>query len=116
MKLSKIQRLLDAQCLSGQAHLETEVLYGFGSDLMSDVLYYAKEDTVLLTGLVNRQVLNTAEMANMHSIILVRNKMPGPDFVELAKEMDILVLTTRFILFEACGILHQKGLKGAQRR
>ncbi len=116
MKLSEIQRLLEAECLSGHEYLETEVLYGFGSDLMSDVLYYAKEDTVLLTGLVNKQILNTAEMANMHSIILVRNKVPGPEFVELAQEMNILLLTTRFILFESCGILHEKGLKGAQRR
>lgn len=116
MKLSEIQKLLDAVCLSGQEHLESEVFYGFGSDLMSDVLYYAKEDTVLLTGLVNKQVLNTAEMANMHSIIFVRNKMPSPEFIELAREMEIIIMSTKHILFESCGILYGKGLKGAQRR
>lgn len=116
MKLFEIQELLDAVCLSGQGHLEKEVVYGFGSDLMSDVLYYAKEDTVLLTGLVNKQVLNTAEMANMHSIIFVRNKMPPPALIELASEMEILLMSTRLILFEACGILYKEGLKGAQRR
>lgn len=116
MKLCEIQKLLDAVCLSGQDRLEEEVFCGFGSDLMSDVLYYAKEDTVLLTGLVNKQVLNTASMANMHSIIFVRNKMPSPEIIDLAADMDILVMSTRFILFESCGILFREGLKGAQRR
>lgn len=116
MKLCEIQKLLDAKCLSGQDRLEEEVFFGFGSDLMSDVLYYAKEDTVLLTGLVNKQVLNTADMANMYSIIFVRNKIPGPEIIKLAAEMDILLMSTSHILFESCGILYQKGLKGAKRR
>ncbi|HEY5537556.1 MAG TPA: hypothetical protein VIK23_02730 [Acetobacterium sp.] len=112
MKLSLIRDILNAVVLSGETHLEDEVFSGFGCDLMSDVLCFAREDTILLTGLVNKQVLNTVEMANMRSIVFVRSKIPNEDVLTMAREMDILVMTTRLILFESCGLLYQNGLAG----
>ncbi|KNZ42502.1 DRTGG domain-containing protein [Acetobacterium bakii] len=116
MKLSLIRDILNAEVLSGESHLEDEVYSGFGCDLMSDVLCYAREDAVLLTGLVNKQVLNTADMANMNSIIFVRSKVPSEEVIQMAKEMNILVMTTKYILFESCGLLYQNGLIGAHIR
>lgn len=116
MKLSRVRDLLDAVVLSGESHLDDDVYSGFGCDLMSDVLCFAREDAILLTGLVNKQVLNTVEMANMNSIIFVRNKIPNEDFLELAREMDLLVMSTKYILFECCGLLYINGLKGAHLR
>lgn len=113
MKLSQIRELLNAVVLTGESHLEEEVYTGFGCDLMSDVLCYAREDAVLLTGLVNKHVLNTVDMANMNSIIFVRSKIPNREILEMAREMDMLVMTTNYILFESCGLLYQNGLKGA---
>ncbi|WKY47002.1 hypothetical protein Q5O24_11615 [Eubacteriaceae bacterium ES3] len=116
MKLKEIKDLLNAVVLTGEDHLEDEVFCGFGSDLMSDVLCYANDDAILLTGLINRQVLNTAEMANMRCVVFVRNKRPSEDLIALAMEMDMLVMTTRMILFECCGVLYQHGLSGANKR
>jgi len=116
MKLSRVQELLEAVVLSGESHLDDEVLTGFGCDLMSDVLCFAREDAVLLTGLVNKQVLNTVDMANMNSIVFVRNKMPCEDVIKMAQEMNLLVMSTKYILFEACGMLYANGLKGAHLR
>jgi len=113
VKLSQVRELLNAVVLTGENHLDDEVFAGFGCDLMSDVLCYAKEGAVLLTGLSNKQVLNTAEIANMNSIVFVRNKVPNNEILELAREMDILMMTTKLILFESCGILYKYGLKGA---
>lgn len=116
MKLSQVRDLLDAIVLSGESHLDDEVHTGFGCDLMSDVLCFAKEDAILITGLVNKQVLNTADMANMNSIIFVRNKMPNQEMIDIAKERNILVMSTKYILFECCGILYKNGLEGAHIR
>lgn len=116
MRLSQVQELLEAVVLSGESHLEEEVYFGFGSDLMSDVLCFANEGAVLLTGLVNKQVLNTANIANMNSIIFVRNKIPNEEVLAMAREMDLVVMTTRYILFESCGLLYLNGLKGAHLR
>ncbi|MDD3307766.1 MAG: hypothetical protein PHO29_11815 [Acetobacterium sp.] len=115
MKLSLVRDLLDAVVLSGENHLEEEIYFAFGCDLMSDVLCFAREDAILLTGLVNKQVLNTVDMANMNSIIFVRNKMPSQEMIEMAKERNLLIMATRHILFESCGILYQHGMKGASQ-
>ncbi|MDD2414108.1 MAG: hypothetical protein PHI94_02930 [Eubacteriaceae bacterium] len=114
MKLNQVQRLLSAAVLTGENHLEDEVHTACGCDLMSDVLRFAKEDGIMLTGLVNKQVINTADMANMHSIIFVRGKKPGQELIDLAKDIDMLIMTTKTPMFESCGILYANGLKGAK--
>ena len=114
MKLSKIRELLNARVLTGEDHLEDEVYVACGCDLMSDVLRYAKEDGLLLTGLVNKQVINTADMACMNSVIFVRNKMPSQELLDMAEEIDMMIMTTDYPLFESCGILYHNGLKGAE--
>ncbi len=47
-----------------------------GSDMMSDVLAYVKDQAVLLTGLNNPQVVRTADMMDMICIVFVRGKKP----------------------------------------
>jgi len=60
MKISSIVELLSAKVLCGEDKLENIVNSACGSDMMSDVLAYVKEQAVLLTGLVNPQVVRTA--------------------------------------------------------
>ena len=50
MTVQKIKELLDAQVLCGESLLEREVHTACGSDMMSDVLAFVKEQAVLLTG------------------------------------------------------------------
>ena len=114
MKLSQVQQLLDAKILTGQEYIDESVDEACGCDLMSDVLRYAKENGVLLTGLVNIQVLNTADMANMHSIVFVRNKQPTSKILDMADDIGMLVMQTSLPMFQACGILYQNGLRGAK--
>lgn len=113
MKLREIKELLKASVITGEEFLDDEVYTACGSDLMSDVLRYAKEDGILLTGLVNKQVVNTVELANMHSIIFVRSKVPPTQLIDFAREAEMLVMSTDYPLFESCGILYHHGLKGA---
>ncbi|MGL4282104.1 hypothetical protein [Eubacterium aggregans] len=113
MKLEKVKQLLNAAVLTGGEHLDEEVYVACGCDLMSDVLRYAKDDGILLTGLVNKQVINTADIANMHSVVFVRSKVPGETILKMARDIDMLIMTTDLPLFESCGILYSDGLKGA---
>ena len=86
MTVQKIKELLDAQVLCGESLLEREVHTACGSDMMSDVLAFVKEQAVLLTGLVNPQVIRTAEMMDMQCIVFVRGKQPDEDMKALAAE------------------------------
>ena len=104
--------LLDAEVLCGADRIEDEVHSACGSDMMSDVLAFVKEQAVLLTGLVNLQVVRTAEMMDMKCIVFVRGKNPPADVVELADESGIVVLKTAERMYVACGKLYENGLKG----
>lgn len=112
MKLREIAELLNCEVLVGEKFLDREVKYAFGSDLMSDVLAYTEEETVLLTGLCNNQVIRTAEMLDLKSIVFVRGKCPTEEIVNLAKEDDILILRTEHTMYSASGILYSHGLQG----
>jgi len=110
MKISEIQRLLDAEVLCGGEGLENEVSSACCSDMMSDVLAYVKDQGVLLTGLLNTQVIRTAAMMDMVCIVMVRGKMPTAEMVALAKESGIVMMHTKLRAYEACGRLYHAGL------
>ncbi len=112
MTINDVKELLGAEVLCGSENLGKEIHSACGSDMMSDVLAYVKDQAVLLTGLVNAQVIRTAEMMDMLCIVFVRSKQPSQDMVDLAKESGMVVLTTPKRMYEACGILYSSGLKG----
>ncbi len=112
MKISTIKDLLGAEVITGEDMLGDHVYSACGSDMMSDVLAYVKDQAVLLTGLVNTQVVRTAEMMDMRCIVFVRSKQPTPDIVQLAQESGIVLLASSKRLYEACGILYANGLVG----
>jgi len=112
MKISKIVELLGAEVVCGEDRLEEEVHNACGCDMMSDVLAYVKDQAVLLTGLCNLQVVRTAVMMDMKCIVFVRNKKPTDDIIELARESDIVVLTSPKRMYTACGALYVNGLQG----
>ncbi|MBQ2974233.1 MAG: hypothetical protein IJE19_07745 [Clostridia bacterium] len=112
MTINNIKDLLGAEVLCGSEHLENDVHSACGSDMMSDVLAYVKNQAVLLTGLVNAQVIRTAEMMDMMCVVFVRSKRPSSDMIELANECGIAVLTTPLRMYDACGILYSNGLRG----
>ena len=112
MKISTIKELLDAEVLCCEDSLSRHVYSACGCDLMSDVLAYVKDQAVLLTGLVNPQVIRTAVMMDMVCVVFVRSKAPTEEMLELAKEAGIVIMTSEKRLYEACGILYSSGLIG----
>ena len=112
MKIREIKDLLGAEVLCCEQNLDKNAYSACGCDLMSDVLAYVKDQAVLLTGLVNPQVIRTAEMMDMVCIVFVRSKMPTEEMIELAKESGIVILLSDKRLYEACGILYSNGLVG----
>lgn len=112
MKLSTLTELLDAKIVCGEENIGRHVYSACGSDMMSDVLAYVKDQAVLLTGLVNSQVVRTAEMMDMVCVVFVRSKKPTDEMIELAKEHGLVLMTTDKRMYDACGILYSAGLVG----
>jgi len=112
MTLLEIKEILQAEVLAGEEFLDREPSSACGSDLLSDVLAFTKENSVLLTGLTNSQVIRTAEMSDIIGVIFVRGKKPDNYTIELATIKKIPLLTTRLPMYESCGRLYLRGLKG----
>ena len=111
--ISDVIRILDAILLNGEAEqLEQEVRTACGSDLMSDVLAFVKDKSVLITGLTNVHVIRTAEMLDIHCIVFARGKIPPEEILEEAKELGIVVLSTKHTSYTTCGLLYKAGIPG----
>ena len=115
MKICQMQQLLNAKVICCEENLGKHVYSAFGCDLMSDVLAYVTDQAVLLTGLVNSQVIRTALMMDMVCIVLVREKLPTEEMITLAKEHGIVILSTDMTLYTASGVLYSNGLVGTKK-
>lgn len=112
MTIDNIREILGAKYIMGEEYMDREVHTACGSDMMSDVLAFMKDQSVLLTGLCNLQVIRTCEMMDIICIVFVRGKLPDEAMIEMAKEKEIAILTTGHRMFSACGLLYENGLRG----
>lgn len=110
MKLSEVLKVIEGKIITQNADMDMEIQMGCGADLMSDVLAFTHEGTLLMSGLTNPQVVRTAEMAGIRAIIFVRGKIPPPETVALAEEKGIPLLASKYTMFETCGRVYQAGL------
>ena len=110
MKLKEVKELLEAEILCGEDKLDIEVDGVFASDFMSDILAFSNEQQMLITGMLNPQVIRTAEMVDMKCIVFVRGKMPTEEIIELAEESGMVVMASRFLMYSACGVLYSHEL------
>ena len=112
MTLREIRDILGAAVLWGEDRLDTQVRSACGSDFMSDVLAYVKDQGLLLTGLVNPQVVRTADMMDMKCVVFVRGKRPDQAILDLAAERGIVVMASSHRMYTACGLLYMSGIRG----
>ena len=116
MRIDQVVDILSAEILSCSDKLEEEVFRACASDMMSDVLAFASDNSLLLTGLMNQQVIRTAEMKDILCVCFVRGKQPDRATLELAQGKGIVVIRTEYLLFEASGRLFAAGLMGKDSR
>lgn len=112
MTLTELQKLLKAEILCGKLDENLNIQIAKASDLMSDVLTYTGPGKLLLTGLTNNQVVRTCEIAGVSAVVFVRGKKPPADTIELATRCNICLLATKLSMFESCGLLFSRGLRG----
>lgn len=115
MNIFEVASKIEATILTPKLDLCGQVYWAYGADLLSDVLAFTQPATLLLTGLINTQVVRTAEMADLGGIVVVRGKPVNPTLQELAHACKIPLLQTKMTMFESCGRLYTAGLKPCAR-
>jgi hypothetical protein len=107
---------LEGQFYCGEAWADTVINSACGADLMSDVMAFVKEQVLLLTGLVNPQVIRTALLMDIKVIVFVRGKRPTLDMIDMARDAQIILAGTKLPMFLACGKLYEAGLRSGGTR
>jgi predicted transcriptional regulator len=116
MTVAEAVTIVEGQFFCGEDKADLVAASACGADLMSDVMAFVKDRVLLLTGLVNPQVIRTAELLDIRSIIFVRGKTPSRDMIDMAEESDIILAGTKLPMFLACGKLYEGGLKSGGTR
>ena len=111
MTITEIAKLVDGEIVGAPADDNYDVKKAFASDLMSDVLRFSMEETVLITGLCNNQTMRTSEMSDLRVVLIGRDKQPDEDMLELAEELDITLIKSKYSLFKISGILYGAGIE-----
>jgi len=112
MTLRDIKDLLQCEVLTEGDNLQVDVTQVVASDGMSEILAFAKSNELMITGLTNIQSIRTADIAGVSAVIYCRGKLPEQKVIEFAGQKRIPVLATKMGMFDICGALHDKGLKG----
>jgi predicted transcriptional regulator len=115
MTLEQVRERLEAEAVVGKDSLDLEVKMVCGADLLSDVLAFAKSESLLLTGLTHPQVIHATEIAEIRAVCFVRSKRPSVETIELAKAKGVPVLCTSLLMYESCGRLYSLGLLGCSQ-
>ena len=91
----------------GQDNLNREIKGGYTSDLLSDVMGFAREGQVWITLQTHKNVLAIASLKELAAILLVKGNKPEDDMLEQAVDEGIPVLGTDAQTFETTGKVYQ---------
>ena len=107
MKVEELVEKMNLTVFCGENNLETEIKGGYVSDLLSDVMGFAREGNAWVTLQTHKNVIAIASLKELACVILVKGNTPDEDMLEQAKEEDIPVLGTSEQTFEVAGKIYQ---------
>jgi predicted transcriptional regulator len=114
MQLKEIKKILTCKDYTKASMVDIEIDRCYATDMMSDVLKSCKIGSLLITGLVNPQVIQVSEIMDLKGIIFVSGKEPGAEIIKKAEEKNLPLMMTEKHMFEACGLLFSTGLNGKE--
>jgi predicted transcriptional regulator len=115
MKVKEVAEALSLRIWSGSAGLENEVTGGYVSDLLSDVMGFARKGEVWITLQTHKNVLAIASLKELAAVILVKGLSPDEETVRHSEEESVPILGTSLSSFEITGKLYQLLLTGPVR-
>ena len=113
MTLSSIAEKLSLEVKAGAGALSNDVLGGYASDLLSDVLANAEEGDLWVTLQTHINTVAVASIKGMAGIVLVNGRQPEEDAIRKAEEENIPLLVSDLPAFELIGRLYNLELSGS---
>jgi serine kinase of HPr protein (carbohydrate metabolism regulator) len=107
MTVKELVEKMNLTVFCGQENLDREIKGGYTSDLLSDVMGFAREGQVWITLQTHKNVLAIASLKELAAILLVKGNKPEEDMLEQAVDEGIPVLGTDAQTFETTGKVYQ---------
>jgi hypothetical protein len=114
-KLNEIAAKLGWVLKTQNVPTQMEVLTGYASDLLSDVLANSIEGDLWVTRQTHLNIVAIAVMRDLSGILLSSGVEPDPDTVAKAVEKMVPIFQTKLPTFEVVGKLYQLGVSGQRR-
>ena len=107
MKLQELAQKIGALVLTTGDSGQRTVTKIYAGDRVSDLLNEASDQTLLVTNLVNLQMVRMAELMEVPGICFVDGIDPGREVIELANQNGTLLMVSPLGVFETCGLIYQ---------
>jgi len=106
MKISDLEKKLGYESL-WDGYEDLEILDGYTSDLLSDVMGNAPDDSILITIQAHKNTVAVASLAGMPAILLCNNRPAPEEMIQSAKEEEVAVFRCGDNQFQASWRIHQ---------
>ncbi|MCK4233876.1 serine kinase [candidate division WOR-3 bacterium] len=113
MILREIIEELDLEVKSASGKLDNEVMGGYVSDLLSDVIANSEEGDIWVTLQIHQNIIAVATLKGLSGIVLVNGRYPNEETIQKAEIEGIPIMVSKLPAFEVVGRLHNLGILGA---
>lgn len=80
------------------------------SDMVSDVMAWAKPRNIWVTVQTHKNVVAAANLVDIAAVIVTHGKTVPQDTLEMANRVEISILSTDLFTYELVGKLHEAGV------
>ena len=112
MTLREIKEKLALGAAAGEDKLDREVKGGYAGDLLSDVIAHSKKDDLWITLQIHPNIVAVAALRELAAILIVNDRNPDKETIQVAEKEGIPLLTTSMTAFEVSGTLSNLGISG----
>lgn len=112
MRLNEVVEALGLQVRSGRGGLERQVLGGYASDMLSDVMAHAKRGFLWITLQVHQNIVAVASLNDLAGIVLVNGREPEESTLGKAEQEGVTLMVSHLPTFEVAGRLYALGIRG----
>jgi hypothetical protein len=112
MTVGEIAEGLRGTVVGGVAAAANDVVGGYVSDLLSDVMGHALEGDLWVTRQKHVNIVAVAQLKGLSGIVLVNGRRPEPDTLARAVEHGVPIVTTDVTAFDVAGMMYELGIRG----
>lgn len=106
MKVNDLAVLLGLSVLGGVNGLEKQIIGGYTSDLLSDVMGNSEEGMLWITMQTHRNVIAVASLKEIAAVIIVNGAVPDEETLYEAESENVALLGTTMSAFEISGKIY----------